>query len=219
MAYYGKHPEKYSEAERYALARKLISIVQRKGRVKTEFFGTENLPKDESGYMIISNHQGKYDTVGIMAGHDRPCTVLMNKKRSKLPVADQFITLLSGQRIDSNSIRQQMTVMQNIADEIRDGRVYVVFPEGGYSKRQRNRTSEFKQGCFSCAIRAKCTIVPVAVVDSYIPFNTNSMKEVTTKVIYLPPIPYESYKDMTSAELCAKVKKIIDDELEKWPVE
>ena len=216
MTYYGRHPEKYSDEECYALARKLIAKVQRSGRVKTEYYGIENIPKGDEGYMLISNHQGKYDAVGIMAGHDRPCTVLMNKKRSKMPIANQFISLLRGQRIDSNSIRQQMTVMQEISREIGEGRVYLVFPEGGYDKGQKNWTREFKQGCFSCAVRAKCAIVPVVVVDSYIPFNTKSMKSVTTKVVYLPPVPYESYAHMTSAEICAHVKGLIDEELKKY---
>ena len=165
---------------------------------------------------MFSNHQGKYDAPGIFAGHKRPCSVLMDKKRSKLPIADQFISLIRGQRIDKSSLRQQITVLKTITKEVSEGRVYLVFPEGGYEKDQGNRIGEFKQGCFLCASRAKCPIVPVAIVDSYIPFGVNSLKKVTTKVIYLPPIEYEDYKDMTSAQISVKVRDIIAQELEKW---
>ena len=35
------------------------------GRIKTESHGQELLPK-EGGYVMYPNHQGKYDTLGIM---------------------------------------------------------------------------------------------------------------------------------------------------------
>ena len=107
-------------------------------------------------------------------------------------------------------------MLKTIAKEVSEGRVYLVFPEGGYEKDQGNRIGEFKQGCFLCASRAKCPIVPVAIVDSYIPFSINSLRKVKTKVIYLPPIKYEDYKDMSTAELCEKVRSTIETELNKW---
>ena len=216
MAHYGRHPEKYSEEKCYALAQKLIARVKRTARINTEYYGVENLPQGDGGYIMFSNHQGKYDGPGIIAGHKRPCTVLMDKKRSKMPIADQFISLLRGQRIDKKSLRQQVAVLKTIAKEVSDGRVYLVFPEGGYEKGQGNRIRAFKQGCFTCAARAKCPLVPVAIVDSYIPFGVNSLKKVTTKVIYLPPIEYEDYKDMTSTEVSEMVRNIIDQEMKKW---
>ncbi len=216
MAHYGRHLEKYSEEECYALARKLISKVQRAARVKTEHYGVENIPSGNGGYIMFSNHQGKYDALGILAGHDRPCTLLMDKKRSKLPIADQFISLLRAQRIDKESLRQQITVLKTIAKEVTEGRVYLIFPEGGYEKDQGNRTAEFKQGCFLCAIHAKCPIVPVVIVDSYKVFGKNSLKKATTKVIYLPPVPYEKYCNMRVPEISDMIKGIIDAELEKW---
>ena len=36
MSYYAKHPEKYSEEDRYALAQKLVNIVIKGSRVETE---------------------------------------------------------------------------------------------------------------------------------------------------------------------------------------
>lgn len=216
MAYYGKHPEKYSEEVRYKLGRKLFKRVQRCSRVTTECYGLENLPKDDGGYILVSNHQGKYDTAGIIASHERPMAVLMDMKRSKMPIVDQFMTLMQAQRIDKNSLRQQVAVLKTIAKEVSEGRVYLIYPEGGYEKGQGNRMGEFKNGCFACATRAKCPIVPVVLVDSYIPFGINSLKKVTTKIIYLPPVRYEDYKDMSAGELSEKVRGLIETELNKW---
>ena len=215
MAYYAKHTEKYSEKECYALAQEVVRRVKKTGKITTEFYGQENLPKSKDGYIMIANHQGKNDILAVVSGHERPCSVLMDKKRSYMPIAKQFVDLLKGQRIDRNSARQQIAVLDNISKEVSEGRVYLLFPEGGYRKNQDNKTNEFKNGCFLCAIKAKCPIVPVVLVDSYKPFGGKGFKPVTTKTVFLPPIPYEEYKDMKAADLAAMVKGIIDAEIEK----
>ena len=90
------------------------------------------------------------------------------------------------------------------------------FPEGIYYKGQGNNTNEFKRGCFLAAMKAKCPIVPVTVVDSYKVFEINSLRRVRTKVIFHEPIPYEQYKDMKAQEIADMVRAIIDRELEKY---
>ncbi len=215
MDYWGKHPEKYDEVKRYELAQDLVGRVRKTARVTTEVYGRENLPKDDGGYILVSNHQGKYDTLGIIYGHERPLTILMNKQRSKMPVADQLITLLHGKRIDVNNPRQSVKTLREIAEEVKEGRVYLIFPEGGYPKDQKNQVGEFKYGAFVSAQKAQCPIVPVALIDSYKPFGVNSLKRVTTKVVFLPAIPYEEYKSMKSQEVCAMVREIIENEVNR----
>lgn len=216
MAHYARHPEKYSEEDCYALAQKVMDIVRRKSRITTEYYGIENLPRTEEGYILFSNHQGKYDGIGVLTGHNRPCGVLMDKTRSYMPIAKQFIDLIRGERIDRRRPRQQIAALTHMANEVEKGRAYLVFPEGGYRKKQDNTTNEFKQGCFLCAIKAKCPIVPVALIDSYKTYGINSLKPVTTKTVYLPPIPYEEYCDMKAPDIAALVKERIDAEIAKW---
>ncbi len=215
MAYYAKHPERYSEKECYTLAQTVIKKVKNTARVSTEYYGLENLPT-EGGYIMFSNHQGKYDALGILHGHKRPCSVLMDNKRSRMFIAKQFIDLLKGQRIEKHNPRQQIRTLGNIANEVSNGRIYLIFPEGGYGKKVDNSLEEFKYGCFYCAIKSKCPIVPVTLIDSYKPFGINSLGRVNTKVIFLPPIPYEEYADMKAPEVCAYVKSRIEAEIEKW---
>ena len=215
MSYYANHPEKYSEEERYALAQKIVRIVVRTSRVKTEYEGVENLPKS-GGYIMFSNHQGRYDPMGIIAGHERPCSFLVDKRRANQFLGKQFSALLDGISIDKESVKDQMRAMRALANGAKDGRIYLVFPEGIYYKDQGNRTGEFKQGCFICATHAKCPVVPVTVVDSYKVYGRNSLKRVKTKVIFHAPIYYEQYKEMNVHELSEHVKTIIDTELSKY---
>ena len=218
MAHYAKHPEKYSVEDKYALAQKLIATVQRTGRIKTEHYGTENLPK-EGGYIMFANHQGRYDALGVISGHKRPCSFLITKFRANQFLAKQFFDMMGGVSIDKDSIKDQIRALKELANNVKEGQAYLVFPEGIYEKGQGNRLLEFKHGCFLSAKNAKCPIIPVALIDSYKVFGINSLKKVTSKVVYLEPIEYEIYKDMHVREVSDMVKQRIADEIAKHTAE
>lgn len=214
MSYYARHPGKYSEEERYALARRLVKTVIRTSRVRTVHVGAENLPTS-GGYIMFANHQGRYDPMGILSGHERPCSFLLDKRRANQPVCRQFAELLDAVSIDKESSRDQIRALKALSDGARSGKCYLVFPEGIYNKGQGNRTNEFKDGCFLAAIHAKCPIIPVTVIDSYRVYSENSLRKITTKVIYHPPLYYEQYKGMKAKDISRAVKGIIDREIER----
>ena len=56
------------------------------------------------------------------------------------------------------------------------------------SSRMGNQTQEFKGGTFKSAVKAKCPIVPCALIDSFIPFDENSIRPVTVKIYYLKDV-------------------------------
>ncbi len=212
MSYYAKHPKKYPEAERYALARKLVDTVIRTSRAHTEHYGAEDLPSD-GGYIMFANHQGRYDPLGIISGHDMPCSFLVDKKRADGFLSKQFTALLGGISIDKCSIKGQIKSIKLLAEGAKGGKRFFVFPEGIYEKGKGNSTLEFKEGCFAAARRAMCPVIPVTLVDSYKVYGINSLKKVNTKVIYHKPIQYTEYKDMSNKELAVLVKSIIDKEI------
>ena len=214
MAHYAKHPEKYTEEDCYRLAQDVMDRVRRTARTTTEYVGREHLPT-EGGYMLTANHQGKYDGLGILLGHERTCSVLMDKQRSNMFIAKQFIDMLQGKRLDRNSPRQQIRVLNEMAEELKAGKRYLVFPEGGYGKKVDNSVEEFKYGCFKTAQKAGCPIVPVAILDCWKPFGVNSLKKVKTKVVYMKPIPYEEYAEMKAKELSVYVRSLIVAEIER----
>ena len=199
-----KHKDKYTEEECYRIARRCIRIMMINGRIRTEAFGTELLPQ-EGGYVMYSNHQGKYDTLGIMISHKKPCTIVMDAYRSKLPIADSFIDLVSGSRLDKTDMKKQMKTILKIADEVKNGRRYIVFPEGGYDH-NRNDLQDFMPGSFKCATKSQAPIVPVAIIDSYKVFGMNSLRKVKTQVHFLNPIFYEEYQGMSTPEIAQMVK-------------
>lgn len=207
-----RNAEKYDEFYRYKLAVLIVNVIKTCGFIKTKAYGMENLP-DRGGYVMYSNHQGKYDALGIIGAHKEPCTVVMDEKRSKLIVADQFITILKGCRLNKDDMRLQMQGILQVVSEVKEGRRYIIFPEGGYD-RNRNNVKEFLPGSFKCAMKSKSPIVPVAIIDSYIPFEFNSLKPVTTQVHFLKPMYYEEYKGLSTQELAEVVRGKIIEKIE-----
>lgn len=198
-SHYARHPENYDEDACFKLAQKLINIIKKRGRITTRVFGEGNLP-EEGGYVMYANHQGRYDALGIMGAHTRPCSVVMDSRRARMPISNEFIDLVRGKRLDKTDIKQQVRIMQEIAEELKAGRRYLLFPEGGYTD-NHNTLQSFHAGSFKCAQKARCPIVPVAIWDSYKPFEGRSLKKVVTQVHFLETIPYEAYAGKSTAEI------------------
>lgn len=214
VGYIERHSRRYSEAKRYRIARRMIRIMKHNGMIHTKVYGTDHLPA-EGGYVMYANHQGKYDSLSIIGAHKKPCTVVMDEKRSHLFLADQFITLLKGTRLDKSSMKNQLNSIMKVINEVKDGRRYIIFPEGGY-EHNHNNVNDFMPGAFKCAMRAKSPIVPVALIDSYKPFELNSLKPVTTQVHFLEPLYYEDYKGMSTKEVSEIVKNLIVDTITQY---
>ena len=76
-----------------------------------------------------------------------------------------------------------------------------------------NRLLDFKGGSFKSAQKAKCPVVPVALIDSYKAFDTKSIARQTVQVHFLEPIPYEEYQGMKTTQLAAIVKERIEKKI------
>ncbi len=208
------HPEKYSVEERYSLAKHVIRLMKVSGAIHTKSFGEENLPQ-EGGYMMYPNHQGKYDALGIIYTHPTPCSLVMDRAKSNTLLVKEFVDLLGGKRLDKKDVRQALTIINEVAEEVQKGRRYILFPEGGYDFNNRNNVCDFKAGSFKIALKSKAPIVPVALVDSYKVFNSLlCLGPVKTQVHYLPPIYYEEYGSLKTQEIAALVRDRIKEKID-----
>lgn len=213
--YYHRHREKYDEVFRYRHVQKMVNYLRRKAKTESIVTGEENLPQ-EGGYIMYANHQGKYDAIGLISYHEKPCSVLIEIKSSRMFSTNEAVSLLDGIRIDQKRPRQQVKCLRQLGEEVRDkGRRFIVFPEGKWGK-NRNTLQEFHDGCFYSAQIAKCPIVPVVLIDSWKSMNTNRLAgRVVTEIRYLKTIPYSEYESLSRAELCELVRQRIQAELDR----
>ncbi len=174
--------------------------------------GVENIPK-KNGFIFFPNHQGLYDVLAIMDACPVPFSVVSKKEIEKVPFLKQVFACMKAYMMDRDDVRQSLQVINAVADEVRKGRNYLIFAEGTRSK-NGNKLGEFKGGSFKAATKARCPIVPVALIDSFKPFDTNSIKKVTVQVYFLKPIEYEEYKDMKTVEIAQMVHDQIQETID-----
>ena len=132
-----------------------------------------------------------------------------------MPFLKQVFACMKAYMMDREDIRQSMQVILNVTKEVKNGRNYLIFAEGTRSK-NGNHPLEFKGGSFKAATKARCPIVPVALIDTYKAFDTGSVKPLTVQVHFLEPMYYEEYKDMKSTESAAEVKRRVEETIQKF---
>lgn len=214
LCHCANHVDKYTEEERYEVLKFIDKRAIKGGRIVIDAHGVENIPK-ENGFMFFPNHQGLFDVLAILYACPKPFSVVMKKEVENIPFLKQVFICMKALALDRENVRQAMQVILQVTKEVQSGRNYLIFPEGTRSK-DPNNVHDFKGGSFKSAMKAKCPIVPVALIDAYKAFDTNSIKKVKVQVHYLKPLMYEEYKDMKSTELAAEVKRRIENTIKMY---
>ena len=208
LCYRAAHVDKYTEEDMYAFLKWIDLHANRGGNVHIDVHGAGNLP-EKNGFMFFPNHQGLYDVLAIIEASPRPFSVVAKKEIANIPFLKQVFACMKAYMIDREDVRQAMQIIVNVTKEVKKGRNYLIFAEGTRSKKG-NHPHEFKGGSFKPAVKAKCPIVPVALIDSYKSFDTKSIEKVNVQVHFLKPLLYEEYKDMKTVEIAQEVKSRIE---------
>lgn len=211
LCYHASHVDKYTEEEHYKMLRYITYRANKGGNVIIDVHGQENIPK-ENGFMFFPNHQGMYDVLAIIDACPKPFSVVAKKEVANVPFLKQVFACMKAYMLDREYVRQAMEVIVNVTKEVKKGRNYLIFAEGTRSKKG-NQIQDFKGGSFKSATKARCPIVPVALIDSFKPFDTNSITPVTVQVHFLEPLLYEEYKDMKTNEIAETVKERIQNKI------
>ncbi len=208
LCHYADNTEKYPEAEKYRHIQYILNRAIVGGNVNLIVTGKENIPQ-ENGFMLYSNHQGMFDVLAIAATCDNPIGAVLKKELFNVPFLHQIAVCTKSFAMDREDVRQSLTVIQGVTEEVKNGRNYLIFPEGTRS-RNGNEMLEFHGGSFRCATKSKCPVVPIALVDSFKVLDQKGSKPVTIQLHYLEPICYEEYQKMKPAELAALVRSRIE---------
>lgn len=212
LCHYAKHTDEIPEDKKYALLKKITVHANKGGRVKIDVHGQENIPREEN-FVFFPNHQGLFDVLSIIEASDRPFSVVAKIEVKNIFFLKQVFAIMKAKFMDRDDVRQSLKVILSVTDEVKAGRNFLIFPEGTRSK-NGNHPGDFKGGSFKCAMNAHCPIVPVAMLNSYQAFDTNSIHPVTVQVHFLEPFYYEDYKDMKSTEIAKVVRARIVERIE-----
>ena len=211
LCYNAKHTDTVPEIDRWRHIQYMLKKAIKGGNVNLTLTGLENIPTEEP-FMMYANHQGMFDVLAIAATCDVPLGAVLKKELYNIPFLHQVALCTKSYAMDRDDVRQSLTVIQNVTEEVKGGRNYLIFPEGTRSK-TGNDMLEFHGGSFRCATKSKCTVLPVALVDSFKVLDQKGSDPISMQLHYLKPIPYEEYKDLKPAELAALVKERIAEKI------
>ena len=210
--HYAKHTDQYPEQEKWTHIHRMMGYAVAAGNIDLRVTGKELLP-GQDGMILYANHQGLFDVLALASDWDRPMAAVLKKELAEVPMLKQIRECTYSYAMDREDVRQSLTVIKGVTEEVSKGRNFLIFPEGTRSK-QGNVMGEFHSGSFKAALKAKCPIVPVCFIDSFKVLDQKGSKPVTVQMHYLKPIPYEEYKDMKTPELAALVKSRIQEALD-----
>lgn len=207
MGWYAK-PKHQDYHKAYQILRKKAEKAVKAANVELKIKGIENIPK-EDGFIFYPNHQGLFDVLVFLVSCSRPFAFVIKKESSNIIMLKQIIGAIGSIPMDRTDLKQSMQVINEVAERVKQGENFIIFPEGTRS-RNGNKLLDFKAGSFKAATKAKCPIVPCALIDSYKPFDEKGIKKKTVKLIYLPAISYDTYGNMRTQDLAQMVKSQIE---------
>lgn len=212
--WYAAHPQRYTGEEKL---QPLLYIVERakiSGNLDIKVYGRENIP-EEDGYIFYPNHQGVFDGFAMIEACRKPICPVMKQELMKIPGVKQIFTCMNALPMDRNDVKQSLRVINEVSRRVTEGENCIIFAEGTRS-RNGNQLLEFKGGSFKAAVKAKCPIVPVALIDAYKPFDRDIPGPITVQVHILKPICYKEYAGKKTTEIAQMVKSRIEETISMY---
>ena len=133
--------------------------------------------------MFFPNHQGLYDVLAIIEACPVPFSVVAKKEIANIPFLKQVFACMKAYMIDRDDVRQAMQVIIDVTKEVKNGRNYLIFAEGTRSK-NGNHPGTFKGGSFKSATKARCPIIPVALIDAFKPLIPTALNRSRYRYIF-----------------------------------
>ena len=174
--------------------------------------GRENIDRKKA-CVLVCNHQSMFD---ILVIHFTFIHFKWVAKASlfKIPIIGWNLWLNRHIKIERTSTQSQRKMLKQCAETIREGNSVMIFPEGTRSRNGVLRA--FKEGAFLIALQQKADIVPMALDNSYKALPEKGLfprHKQKVDLHILPPVTYETFKDMTVRQLSEHIHAIISDEL------
>ena len=169
--------------------------------------GKENIP--ERACCFIGNHTSILDIPLLMDSAGRAMGFIAKKEMLKTPVIGYWMQQYHCVPLDRENARSAIKVIQQGAENIKNGYSMCIFPEGTRSK--DGKLQEFKKGSLKLATKAKAPIVPVAIDGAYRAFEIDrKFKSIDITITFCEPIYTENLTRDEEKDLAMRVRNIIE---------
>ncbi|MGL4373852.1 MAG: lysophospholipid acyltransferase family protein, partial [Turicibacter sp.] len=157
--------EKYSNLERFKFVSWIMSLATPLlFNMKVEVEGIEKLDQVEQG-VIYANHQSNFDIITLLKAIKKPHGYVSKKELDHIFLLSDAMRLIQCQFMDRTDVRQSVKVISSAAQSVKEGHLMVIFPEG--TREVKAQMGSFKAGSFKLAQKAKASIIPITIFNSY----------------------------------------------------
>ena len=147
LCWYASHTNSISVEKKMALLKTIVGYANRGGNVEIKAYGVENIPS-EGSFMFFPNHQGLYDVLAMIETSPRFFSIVAKIELMKIGFLRTVFKVMGAYVIDREDVRQSMKVIQSVSEDVKNGKSFLIFPEGTRS-RNGNEIGEFKGGSFN----------------------------------------------------------------------
>src|SRR6516225_12073891 len=172
--------------------------------IKVEFRGTEKIPKGP--LIVASKHQSMWETISLLHFFEAPFFAVKRELRF-IPIFGLFLIKTNMIAIDrSAGGRALIKMARRAAEEVRQGRQFVIFPEG--TRTAPGAPPQYKSGIGLIYVDCGVPCLPVALNSGlFWPRRTFLRYPGTLVVEFLDPLPPGLSKD----EFLSRVQAAIED--------
>ena len=166
-------------------------------------------------YVMACNHQSLLD-IPVIYRAFLHFKWVSKASLFKIPVIGWNLWMNRHISLDRSSMQSQRKMLRQCAEAIQNGSSLMIFPEGTRSRNGELRA--FKEGAFLIALQQKTDILPIVLDGSYKALPEKGFfpnKKQNIRMHILPPVPYETFKNMRAREVSELIRDIIALELLK----
>jgi 1-acyl-sn-glycerol-3-phosphate acyltransferase len=185
-------------------AKTIMLLMRLVCNIKIEFRGTEKIPKGP--LIVASKHQSMWETISLLHFFEAPFFAVKRELRF-IPIFGLFLIKTNMIAIDrSAGGRALIKMARRAAEEVRQGRQFVIFPEG--TRTAPGAPPQYKAGIGLIYTDCGVTCLPVALNSGlFWPRRTFMRYPGTLVVEFLDPLP----PGLTRDEFLTRIQSVIEE--------
>ncbi|MFW5924635.1 MAG: lysophospholipid acyltransferase family protein [Myxococcota bacterium] len=170
--------------------------------------GSERIDPSQS-YIFMSNHQSHVDIVALFVGLPILPGFLAKKELRRVPILGAAMEVGGHVFIDRQRRADAFRALEEAADQVRQGKSIVIFPEG--TRGDGAHVHPFKKGGFHLARQAGVPLVPVGLrgTASVLPKHSSRIRGGPVEIHIGAPMAGDVVQALSVPGLMAKVRSAI----------
>ncbi len=212
---YSLHPEKIPFEKRFKKVQTLIRKVLKAFGVSYDLINynayKESIKNDKC-ILYISNHISFIDPLVLIAVSEVPFSIVAKKETKKMIVVGRIITILDGEFIDRDDLKQQLKCFINVQKNMKEkNRSYAIYPEG--TRNDSYELNQYHYGSFKPAHKLGKPICVMAIGGSQKVLSLDNHRHYPITVKFLERIDNHTYANKSTIQIAEYVQKITQENL------